>query len=385
MNVLDVAIVALAVMAGVGGHRLGFAARMLSWLGMAVGLVVTARLLPTLVGPLDGPDPTGRFLVATGVLLGGSAAGLALGLAAGSRIHPALPSGGRPVDRVLGAVAGVVGVLATVWLLAPVMGDVPGTLSGLSRGSGLARMVAAATPRPPDTLQTLRRLVGDGGFPQVFDGDPSLAVHPPPADSGLPSHVTDAVRRSTVRIEARACGRIQEGSGFVAEPGLVVTNAHVVAGADRGRIDVFGPGDSRLTGEVVLFDPDRDLALLQVALDAVPLPLGDAGTGATGAVFGHPAGGPLRLAPFGVSEEIRARGRDLYGHRHTERLVLVLASHLAPGDSGAGLVDPAGRVVGVAFAIAPDDPRTAYALDVAELQAVLGQPRAEADTGRCLQ
>ena len=42
--------------------------------------------------------------------------------------------------------------------------------------------------------------------------------------------------------------------------------------------------------------------------------------------------------------------------------MLVLASDLAPGDSGSALVDPQGQVVGVAFAVAPDKPGVAYAL-----------------------
>jgi S1-C subfamily serine protease len=65
--------------------------------------------------------------------------------------------------------------------------------------------------------------------------------------------------------------------------------------------------------------------------------------------------------------------------------VLILASDLAPGDSGAALVNPKGAVVGVAFAIAPDRPGTAYALDVVELQAALAAPRAgKVSTGGCL-
>jgi S1-C subfamily serine protease len=86
-----------------------------------------------------------------------------------------------------------------------------------------------------------------------------------------------------------------------------------------------------------------------------------------------------------VSDEVEALGRDLYDRHETRRQVLILASDLAPGDSGAALISPEGKVVGVAFAIAPDRPRTAYALDVIELQAALSAPRgAEADTGRCL-
>jgi S1-C subfamily serine protease len=66
--------------------------------------------------------------------------------------------------------------------------------------------------------------------------------------------------------------------------------------------------------------------------------------------------------------------------------VLVLASDLHPGDSGAALVDPSGQVAGVAFAIAPDRPGTAYALATSELKAALSAAREpQADTGACLR
>jgi S1-C subfamily serine protease len=102
-------------------------------------------------------------------------------------------------------------------------------------------------------------------------------------------------------------------------------------------------------------------------------------------VFGHPGGGPLRIAPFQVGEEVQASGRDIYDRNRTERDVLILSASLAPGDSGAALIDGAGTVVGVAFAIAPDKPGVAYALSMDELNEVLtGDLTSEKDTGPCL-
>ena len=102
-------------------------------------------------------------------------------------------------------------------------------------------------------------------------------------------------------------------------------------------------------------------------------------------VFVHPGGGPLRVVPFSVGDRVTATGTDIYDARKTERDVLILASDLHPGDSGSALVTPAGRVVGVAFAIAPDRPRVAYALAVPELRAVLAGPHGAAvPTGSCL-
>lgn len=385
MNLFDAAVVVVALSAAVGGFRLGLLARALSWAGMVLGIVVAARFLPSIVERFTSAEPTGRLLVAVAALLAGAVVGQTLGLVVGGWAHLALPLAGRPVDRLGGAAAGVVGVMVVVWLLVPTVAEVPGIPSRLVRGSAIARTVVRRAPPPPDALMALRRLVGDTRFPQVFAAlRPAPDVGPPPADAGLAAGVAEAVRASTVKIEGRACRRIQEGSGFVAQPGVVVTNAHVVAGEEI--TEIVRPDGSRAAADVVSFDPDRDLAILAVPdVGAPPLPIGEIEVGDTGAVFGYPGGGPLEISPFALREEVEAVGRDLYGLEDTRRSVLVLASELAPGDSGAPAVDRAGSVVGVAFAIAPDQAGTAYALSTDELRAALAAPRRPAaDTGRCL-
>lgn len=383
MNLLDLVIVSMAVTAAVGGYRLGLIARALSWTGMALGVVLAARLLPSAIGRFEGSDPSGRLLIAVAVLLAGAFVGQALGLIIGSRLHVAIPDGGRIVDRAGGAVAGVIGVLASVWMLLPAMTDVP-EVALQARQSAIARFVERTAPPPPDTLQALRGLVGDNQFPKVFDAlRPTPEVGPAPEASGISDPVLRAAEASTVKIEGPACGRIQEGSGFVAAPGIVVTNAHVVAG--ERVTTVVTPAGRRVAARVVHFDPDRDLAVLRAGVTARALPIADGRVGMVGAVLGYPGGGPLDVSPFEVRDEVDAVGRDLYDDHQTRRRVLILAADLAPGDSGAALVDDRGAVVGVAFAIAPDRPDTAYALDTSELRAALAAPRRDdAPTGKCL-
>ena len=385
MNILDLVVVVLMAGAALGGYRLGFLARALSWAGMGLGIVLAARFLPNILERFENGQPSGKLMIAVGVLLGGTFMGQALGLVVGARLHGVLPPGGRPLDRAAGAASGVLGLLVGLWLMVPTLGAVPGDMARLARSSTLLGFVDDVAPPAPDALQALRRLVGENTFPEVFSGlDPSPDVGPPPAESGLSQATLDRVIPSTVLVEGPACGRIQEGSGFVADDGIVVTNAHVVAGEDETELVTLD--GRRVSATVVYFDPDRDLAVLSApGLDLPPLPIGDAGPEDIGAVLGHPGGGPLEVSPFSVSDEVEAVGRDLYDRHETRRQVLVLASDLAPGDSGAALVSPAGEVVGVAFAIAPDRPRTAYALDVLELQVALSAPRgAEVETGRCL-
>ena len=387
MNLFDLLVLVVALVAAAGGYRLGFLARALSWVGLGVGLYLTTRFLPDLLElvPLPAEDPTGRLVVAVGILLLGAFLGQGIGLLIGTQAHFAIPAAGRPLDRLGGAMAGAFGVLVAVWLLLPTLAEVPGTISRQARSSYIALSIDSAAPDPPDTLNALRRLVGDTRFPDVFAAlRPAPDVGPPPPESGLSAALAQSVAGSTFRVEGPACGRLQEGSGFVAQPGVVLTNAHVVAGQES--TELIGVDGSRTPAEVVYFDPDTDLAVLSApGLSAPPLAIEDGGVGTQGAVFGYPGGGDLEISPFEVREEVEAVGRDLYGSGPTRRQVLILASALAPGDSGGALVAPSGSVVGAAFAIAPDRAGTAYALDAEELREALAAPRSPGtDTGPCL-
>ncbi|HET7487363.1 MAG TPA: MarP family serine protease [Acidimicrobiales bacterium] len=389
MNSLDIAILLAAVGAGFGAWRLGFLARVASWVGLAAGLVVAARFLPTAVEAFDKSDPTSKLLVAGVVLLGGAFIGQGLGLLLGSSLRRFVPIGPlRMADSAVGALVGVLGVLVMVWLLLPAIADVPGSVSRTARQSAIARFLDRALPPPPDTMQALRRVVGETNFPKVFEAlRPAPVTGPPPATIPIPQATQTRVAASTVRIAGVACSRIQEGSGFVVGTDTVVTNAHVVAGHRPGRTQVERTDGRTLEGTVVVFDPARDLAVIKVpGLDRPALPVGNGEVGDQGAVFGHPGGQEqLRIAPAAVREKVNAVGRDLYDSRQTRRDVFILASALRPGDSGAALVNQAGQVIGVAFAIAPDQPGTAYALTSKELRADLAVPRGGAvETGPCL-
>jgi S1-C subfamily serine protease len=102
-------------------------------------------------------------------------------------------------------------------------------------------------------------------------------------------------------------------------------------------------------------------------------------------VLGFPGGGAFRPSPFFLGEEMTATGYDIYDEGLVSRELLVLAAELEPGDSGSAVVDAAGRVLGVAVAVAPDREGVAYALDgeaVAERVTAVGSE--PVDTGRCL-
>jgi S1-C subfamily serine protease len=388
VSVLDVVLLGAFALAVIGGYRLGFIARVISWIGLAAGLALGVWLLPKFLEQLGSANHGLVLVLSVGLLLVGATLGQALGFVIGGRLTPSRRDAAFGViDRALGALAGLLGVVIILWLVVPVFVATPGWLATQTSNSWIARTVDNSLPPPPDAMQALRSVIGDGSFPDVFDAlRPSPKLGAPPASTGLTIETAAAVARSVVKVEGPACDKLQDGSGFVVGEGLIATNAHVVAG-ERSTTVIRNDG-RRFDGDVVAFDPERDVAIVRVnGLDRPALALSseDPDDGTTGGVFGHPGGEPLRIAPFSVARVINATGRDIYGSKRTERKVLELSSTLRPGDSGAALSDSNGVVVGIAFAIARDVENVAYALAPSELKAVLGQVESSAvSTGVCI-
>jgi S1-C subfamily serine protease len=396
VNLLDIGILVCAAVAAWAGWRMGFLARIFSWVGLAAGLYLAVVFMPNVldllglssarVQPASSTVRDATIVLAVVLLLGGAFVGQGIGLFVGARLHSVLPFGGvRTADRAVGAFVGVLGVFTALWLLAPSLAAAPPWISQLTTHSVIARWVSNETHdhglSPPNTLQALRRLVGEDGFPQVFNViEPAQNVGKPPFLDPLERSVVGLVSSSTVKVEGQACDRIQEGSGWTVAPNLVVTNAHVVAGEPGGATSVLLPNGQILQATVVLYNPDIDLALLSVpGLGEKPLPVGKGTVGNKGAVFGHPNGqDPLAVQPAQLAEEVTAVGEDLYNNKSTQRDVFILAANLTYGDSGAPVVTSGGKVVGIAFAIAPDRPTTAYALSTSELLPLLSEPHSQA-------
>lgn len=389
MNILDAILLVAIIVAAYTGYRFGLAARALSWAGLAAGLLIGVEFVDRIARALQGSTPRTRLLACLAFLLLVSLLGQAIGIAIGLALRRHLPSVGgiRVADRVAGGVTGVVGVLVVVWLLIPGLANAPGWTARAVRGSAIVKEMDRVAPSPPKSLATLGRLVGDAPFPEVFRQITSSDVGAPPPN-GLPVSVVPRVLPSVLKVEGQACDTIQQGSAVVVASGVAVTNAHVVAG--ERATSVVTPDQGRLNAVVTAFDPSRDVAVLRVpGLTATPLPIADIQVDSNGAVFGYPGGGPEQQAPARVGQRIDAQGSDIYRSSPTHRDVLVLAAKLYPGDSGGPFVDPHGQVVGLAFAVDPGAPSTAYALATDEVDAVLepvlaAHATAAVSTGTCL-
>lgn len=389
MNALDLVVLVLGVGAGVGGWRLGFTARLLAWAGVAVGLAIGVAFVPRIVTAFGGSRAENRASIAVLFLFLVATFGQTLGLILGTLVHR-VSARDRPLprwDRVAGATVGTLGVLVLLWMVIPSLATAKGWPARLSRSSAIVAAIQRWAPEQPSRFAAWGRTISEAPYPSALgtlQSPPNPGV--PPAGRLAPA-VDARVRASTLKVSGQACDSIQEGSGWVAAPGLVVTNAHVVAGEQA--TTVHDESGHSFSARVIAFDPVRDVAVLAVpSLAARPLAIVDGSVGDVGAVYGHPGGGPLQAAPARVGDEILAVGTDIYRTAPSRRHVYVLASRLAPGDSGGALVDTTGRVIGMAFAIDPGHTATAYALTDAEIRAVLSaaqrSTRNPKDTGNCL-
>jgi S1-C subfamily serine protease len=157
-----------------------------------------------------------------------------------------------------------------------------------------------------------------------------------------------AARPSVVRVTGYACGLGVEGSGWIVGPGLVVTNAHVVAGVDRPSVDRRdGHGHQ---ARVVSFDAHNDVAILRVpGLTGSPLPFADPERGEPAALLGFPENGPYRATPVRMGRSAKLGSRDAYGRLELGRTVVALRGAVEPGNSGGPVVDADGRVIATIF------------------------------------
>ena len=145
-----------------------------------------------------------------------------------------------------------------------------------------------------------------------------------------------------------------------------MTNAHVVAGVHHPTVLV---GDQAVTGTVVYYNPNVDIAVLEVpGVHAPYLHFSTHGQSReVAAVLGYPEDGPYNVQPARIRSEQRLRSPDIYGNGAVIRSVYSLRALVRPGNSGGPLVSSAGRVLGVVFAASVTNHDTGYALTADEV------------------
>lgn len=386
MTGLDWIIVAFAALLALFGYRRGFIVGVLSFAGFAVGAFLGTRLGPLLL-PQGSASPYAPAFGLVGALLAGAI--LATGAEGlGFRVRRVLIVPGiGVVDGLLGAVLGAVLALGIVWVLAAVLAQTPGDerLRVDIQRSEILRALNGALPPSGPILNALSRL---DPLPAITGPTPNVAP-PQPAVARDPG--VRAASRSVVRVLGTACGLAIEGSGWVAAPDEVVTNAHVVAGEQDTTVELGGepPG---LSAHAIAFDPTDDVAVLRVSeLHATALTLvSHPPEGRAGAILGYPEDGPFDVQPGRIGRTQTVSTQDAYGRGPVSRLLTPLRGLVRPGNSGGPLVDSDGSVLTTVFAgTVGGGPQGGYGVANATVASVLAGAQGiaaageEVSTGPC--
>jgi S1-C subfamily serine protease len=358
---IDLVVGLLIVVAAVVGARLGFM-RALPVAGAAAGLLAASRV-PLLFGQELDSDYALNIAIVAAIALGGI--GAALGEAVARRVtraarrRPLVASRAwrQPVlDGAFGAILAAAAAAVVVWALGPAIQEIRSVRDDVQRSEVLEQFNAVLAPvRPPR------------------DKTPAAPDAPPPDDGGGPrkpppafgdTHLRNRpevirAERNLVKVVVERCGGGFQGTGWVAGPQVVVTNAHVVTASTKVTVTVRGEGRP-LAATVVWFDGIHDLALLRVnALrDAEGIPLAkNPRPSAQTTSLGFPGGKlTIRGGQFGgTSTKLRLDPVKLaktagISLTMRERLVTYLRGLSGPGGSGSPVVNRRGEVVGTIFA-----------------------------------
>ena len=356
MSTLDWIIVAFAALLGLRGFRVGFVAEAFSLAGALAGLYLGSRLASFLLSgglPLAYGTLIPLLAVIVSVLLG-----QALARTVGERLRlPLLGTPLEPLDKLGGAVLGVAVGLMLAWVVG-ILGQqapLPPTLQAALQQSEVVKELDERLPSRA-LLQAFSRLDPlpqiEGPRPEVPAPDPELLEEP-------------GVRQaapSVVRIVGASGLAGRAGSGWAAAPGLVVTNAHVVADVDHVAVQPEGVG-VQLEAEVLVLDERNDLAVLRVEdLNLPALKLAVPKPGELVAVLGYPENGPFDVQAGRVGQTQRVLTSDIRGRRPVERQVTTLRSSVRQGNSGGPAVNSDGRVVATIFAERAGEEGIAYGI-----------------------
>jgi hypothetical protein len=349
MNVVDVIIIVFALGLAALGYERGLIASGLPLVGFVAGAVIGGRLGPALL-PDGGESPYAPLItVLAGLLLGAAFALTLEGIGEMVRTQH-LPRGGLAarLDGVGGGILlGALGLLLA-WAFGAAALNAPGPgerdlRNALQRSQILTALNDVLPPTGP--LFNLLRHV-----------DPVPAVNGPEANVGAPQAAiardpdVQAAGDSVVKVLGTACGLSIEGSGWVAGPDLVVTNAHVVAGEDDTTVTTRSGGTS--DAAPVHYDSRNDLAILRVpGLGLDPLAIASqVSKGTPGAVLGYPENGPFTASPARMGSTGKVISQDSYGRGPVEREMTPFRGQVRSGNSGGPAVDGAGQVLTTVFA-----------------------------------
>jgi S1-C subfamily serine protease len=376
--VLDWAILAFTFALALWGYRQGLIVGALTLLGFGIGAFAGSRVGPLLLAQ-GSESPYAPLCAALGALLAGALAAVAVeSFALGLRerivrrraLHLADGAGGAAL--IASVALGLAWVFGAVVLHAPATA----TLRADIQRSLILRSLNEVLPPTGPLLNALDRV---DPAPSVIGPAAPIA---PPNGKIASDHDVLAAGDSVVRVLSTACGLGIEGSGWAVEPEIVVTNAHVVAGADDTTVTTHDGAE--LDATPVYYEPKQDLALLRVGSALPALPISSRRpVGSDAAVLGYPENGPYSLSPARIGETRDTISEDSYGNGPVERTITALSGSVRSGNSGGPLVNPRGQAVGTVFAATTSGPHGGFAVPAEVVKQALRRTAPSVATGPC--
>lgn len=380
MTLLDWAIVGFVALLAIIGFARGFVAGALALGGFALGAFAGGRIAPLLLDGDSSSPYSPLFALVGAVILGAILAGVFEG--AGARLQGRLGGALGVFDGLLGAALCAVLGLGLAWVAGAAALNVPGVAAiraDVQRSTILQSLNDALPPSGP-ILNALARL---DPLPEIDGPAPDLPA--PRAAIARDGDVT-AARDSVALIEGTACGMRVVGSGWAAGGGLVVTNAHVIAGVDDATVQMGGNGP-QLEATPVAFDTENDVAVLEVdGLDAPALDLeADVDPGSQAAILGFPGNGPFDIRAGRVGETVTSLTQDAYGRGPIRRRITIVRGTIRPGNSGGPALNADGEVVTTIFATSVGgDVRGGYGVPNEIVEDTLAGVGGPVGTGPCV-
>lgn len=358
----------------VSGYRQGFIIGALSFVGFVGGGLLGMFIAPPIARAVVDGETERALLAIVIVFLAatiGQFASSTIGAVVRSHVtwEPA-----KAVDAVGGTFASAFSVLVIAWMIGSLIASSQFTLlSEQVNKSLLISTVDQALPAAAKDLQKpIKDFIDTSGFPKVFDaiGGGQFVEVPPPDRSVAKGPQLTRARRGIVKVQgvASGCRRHIEGTGFVYAQNKIMTNAHVVAGVNQD-LQVTDYLNNSHPARVVLYNPDRDIAILYVPGLNMPVLRfdGTAKKGDDAIIAGFPHGQGFTLNEARIRVQQKAKGPDIYERKTVYRDVYAIRGLVRQGNSGGPLLTTDGRVYGVVFAAALDQQETGFVLTAAEV------------------
>ena len=381
MTVVDWIIVAFTLLMAAWGYAQGLIVGALSLAGFLGGAFLGSRLAPLVLhGGAHSPYAPIVALIGAFLIGGVLASGLEV---LGFRLRRRLPAGLGVVDGVGGALLIAAAGLLVCWIAGAVALQTPGA-RGLRKDIQRSAILKVLNDELPPSGPILNALARFDPFPQIAGPAPGVA---PPTSKVARDQQVQQASRSTVKVLGTACGLGVEGSGWVAKPGVVVTNAHVVAGENDTTVQIRGTG-THYPAHAIWFDARNDIAVLRAdgiagQVPALQLKI-DAKPGTSAAIMGFPENGPLDVQPARLGQTSVVRTQDAYGRGPVSRRITSLRGRVRSGNSGGPVVDGSGRVLTTIFAASiGGGQRTGFGVPDSVVASALAGAGGTVSTGPC--